>query len=131
MNWLILFFALECGLLPNTNAAMYQPDPRVAVEDLGFYALLEATVEAYGFYVGGEMRCFFWKEQRRLSFWPERMQYGFKAGWRCEHVEFGFRHYCVHPVLPYLALTGAPKQEWELAYEEFFVRVSGKIGGRR
>jgi len=127
MNWLVFVFALECGLLPNTGFAMYQPDLEYVVGAVGFYTDLSASVESYGFYVGGGMRNYFWKDREGISFWPYQMTFRFDAGWRNDFLDIGFRHYCMHPVVPFLELTGAPLCEWEGAYEELFIRVHGRL----
>lgn len=132
MSWLVLVFALELGILPQTGFVMYQPNPAYVVDQVGFYTDLSATVEAYGFYAGGGMRCYFWIDRDTVSFWPEQMTFLFEAGWRTEGLNVGFRHYCMHPVVPYLALTGAPPQNWEGSYEEIYIRFDGRVPlGRR
>ena len=59
--------------------------------------------------------------------WPYQMTFLFNAGWRNENIEIGFRHYCMHPVVPFLELTGAPTQNWECSYDELFIRVHGRL----
>ena len=127
MSWLVFVFALECGLLPNTGFVMYQPDLESVVGAVGFYTDLSASVESFGFYVGGGMRNYFWKDRGKIGFCPYQMTFRFDAGWRNENIEIGFRHYCMHPGVPFLELTGAPVCEWEGAYEELFVRIHGRL----
>jgi len=77
--------------------------------------------------VGGGMRNYFWKDRGEIGFCPYQMTFRFDAGWRNEFLDIGFRHYCMHPVVPWLALTEAPMCEWEGAYEELFVRIHGRL----
>jgi len=72
MNWLVFVFALECGLLPNTGFVMYQPDLDYVVGAVGFYTDLSASVESFGFYVGGGMRNYFWKIGKERASGPTR-----------------------------------------------------------
>jgi len=126
MDWLVFEFALECGLLPNTGFAIYQPDLKSVAGADGFYTALSASVESFGFYVGGGMRNYFWKMLEK-GFRPYQMTFRFDAGWRNDFLDIGFRHYCMHPVVPFLGLTGAPPQNWECAYEVLFFRIHGRL----
>jgi hypothetical protein len=126
MHWLYFIFALEAGVLPNTSFLMYQPDLRYIIGAVGFYTELEASIEAWGFYVGGAVRTNMWPQQEGLSFWPFQMTYRFEAGWRNQWFTLGFRHYCMHPVVPYLQLTGAPTQLYEGIYEEIYIRINAR-----
>ena len=127
MSWLVFVFALEAGLLPHYGFVMYEPDLQAVFADHSFYTHLEASVEAYGFYVGGAMRCYFWKCRDGYDFSPYQMTFRFDAGWRNDFLNIGFRHYCMHPVVPFLALKGAPLCKWEASYEELFVRIEGRL----
>jgi len=127
MSWLVFVFALEVGLFPNNSFIMYQPNPAYVIDAVGFYTDLEASMESYGFYVGGGMRCYFWKDRDPLDFYPYQMTFSFDAGWRNEFFEIGFRHYCMHPVVPWLALTEAPECQWEGSYDEMFIRIYGRL----
>lgn len=122
MSWLTLFFALELGLLPNYGFVMYEPDATV-IADNSLYTDFEASVEVYGFYVGGGMRCYFWKDLDGYDFSPFQMTYRFDAGWRNDRLNIGFRHYCMHPVVPWSSQM--PEKNWEGAYEELFIRFEG------
>jgi hypothetical protein len=127
MSWLVFVFVLEAGLLPHYGFVMYEPDPAAVIQDLSFYTQLEASVEAYGFYIGGGMRCYFWKTRDDYDFSPFQMTFRFDAGWRNEWLNVGFRHYCLHPVMPWMPFVGAPQQNWEGAYEELFIRIDGRL----
>lgn len=125
MTWLAFVFALELGLLPNYGFVMYQPDPEYVIDQHALYTDLEASVEAGGFYLGGAMRCYFWAHRNDYGFSPFQMTYRFDAGWRNDRLNIGFRHYCMHPVVPWS--SHMPEKNWEGAYEELFIRLEGKI----
>lgn len=126
MNWLVFVFALECGMLPNTSFIMYQPNPEYVMNEIGFYTDLSASVEVKGFYIGGGMHNYFWKTIKGISFWPYQMTFLFNAGWRNDYVDVGFRHYCMHPVIPYAGLV-KPQQNWEGGYQELFIKFKGRL----
>jgi hypothetical protein len=125
MNTLLFIFALEAGVLPNYEFVIYQPDLDYVEADYSFYTSLEITAELYGFYLGGAMKCYMWRNTGRLNFHPYQMTYRFDAGWRNDWLTLGFRHYCIHPVIP-LAGVMLPEQNWEEAFEELFIRVDLK-----
>jgi len=129
MSWLVFIFALEAGFLPNYGFVMYQA-PEAVVAEHSLYVDMEASVEIHGFYVGGGMRCYMWKTIGDIEFYPYQMTYRFDAGWRNEWLNIGFRHYCQHPVMPWMPFQ-RPDQNWEGAYEELCFRVRGRIGGKR
>ena len=124
MSWLVLIFALECGLIPTDNFVMYQV-PIERVYDQAFYIQMEAEVELFDLlFIGGTVRTYVWKKQEGISFWPWRDGYLFKVGLRKGPFELGFRHYCTHPVIPYRYPI---QMNWEGAYEEIYFRVEGQL----
>jgi len=127
MNWLFFVFSLEMGILPQANFVMYQPDPQYVLGAFGLYTDLAATIEAYGFYAGGGMRCYMWATQPQIGFWPYQMTFMAEAGWRNDWLTIGFRHWCMHPIVPYLALIGPPPLSWEGGYEEIYVKIHGRL----
>jgi len=127
MNWLVFVFALETGMLPNYGFVMYEPDFQAVFAKHSFYTYMEASVETYGFYVGGAMRCYFWKTTNGYDFSPYQMTFRFDAGWRNKWLEIGFRHYCMHPVMPWITNYDTPQQNWEGSYEKIFVRFEGQM----
>lgn len=76
--------------------------------------------------VGGGRRNYFWKKLEK-GFRPYQMTFLFNPGWRNDFLDVGFRHYCMHPVVPFLGLTGPPPQNWECAYDELFIRIHGRL----
>ena len=127
VNTLLFIFALEMGILPNYEFLMYQPHPDYIEANCSFYISLDATAELYGFFLGGGMKCYMWRNTGRLNFWPYQMTYRFDAGWRNDWLTLGLRHYCIHPVIP-LAGVVLPVQNWEESFQELFVRVEIKRG---
>jgi hypothetical protein len=125
MTWLAFLFALEVGYMPVGDFVMHDPPGYVCLDE-SFYVHFDAEVVLfkYGF-VGGSIKTFMWKTADSYQFCPERDLYEFKVGLRFDHVELGWRHYCTHPVMPYLNswLGGA---KWEGGYEEVYLRLESK-----
>ena len=108
MQWLFLFFVLECGFLPEQPEAFIQGD--------SVYTQFEAEVVIYDlFFIGGSTRCVFTPIESSYQFRPQVMEYLFTTGLRYGPVEVGFRHQCDHK-REYLGVLGI--------YEEFYLRIS-------
>lgn len=123
MSWLALFFALELAVLPNGFIQTYDTD--LVHESLIGDGLVkmeaEATLFDY-FFVGGEMDCYLKVQDGDNPFFPVDMFYAFSAGARFDFLEIGFRHYCMHPIVPFLYHAEVSPQ-WEGSYEEIYLRV--------
>lgn len=129
MTFLALIFALEIGWLPNGGFVLYQV-PAVLDVSGNFYTDLQAEVWAWDhLYIGGGIKTFIWDEDGEWTFWPHSTLYNFGAGLRFGILTVGWRHFCAHPVMPYSILYD-PELRGEGAWDEVFVRVSGKIGGK-
>lgn len=126
MTWLALVFALELGALPSGGFLMYDPPAYQDWTGSG-YTELSASVElAKTLYAGGGVRTTVLSDGS-LNFWPEGAYYYFTAGVRWKGIEIFWRHYCIHPVVPYLPLTGDVRQVWEGSYDEIGIRISGTL----
>lgn len=132
MNWIALAFALELGWMPNGDFLMYDPPSFVSVAG-SYYTELEMRATAFGFlFVGGSVKSFVWLYEGEYTFAPERELYEFEAGLTRGPLEVGFRHYCTHPMWPYLwayqhgdAGYGQAAR-YEGAYEELYLRLEVK-----
>ena len=122
MNWLVLFFVLELGWMPNGDFDLYENplglDPKYSA-----YTELDAEVQLFGLlFVGGGIKTTVW-HFRSYKFFPHKAVYNFRFGARYGLLELGFRHYCIHPVIPYFS---NPHAIWEGAYEEVYLKISNK-----
>jgi hypothetical protein len=103
---------------------------------LGFRADLEFRAgidELYGF-IGGQMYNGSKIESLKdgpAGFNPVFDDYQFRAGARTKHVEIGYEYHCVHPIMTYLIDDKAMGWKKEGAYSKFYIKVSGKIGGKK
>jgi hypothetical protein len=132
MNWIVLAFALQFGFSPETWAIMYSPPRGLnTIEQQQFYVAMDAEVRLWDFlYVGGSLGVPMWKSGEGYTFWPSELQSVTRAGVRFGPVEVGWSHLCSHPVVPGLPLW-EPQVLWEGGYDEFHVKVSGQIGGKK
>jgi hypothetical protein len=122
MKWLTLAFALELGILPMSSWVMYDP-PATVQEQPEFYQQFEARAILWDhLFLGGDVRIYDWMAKEEISFWPSRGAFTLNAGVAFGDIELGFRHYCTHPIVPYMPIqTG--KAKWEGAYEEIYLRL--------
>lgn len=111
--------------MPAGDFRMHDPPGHVSFED-SFYVHLEAEAVFFdSLFFGGSIRTFMWHVQNSYVFYPERDLYEFRAGVRLSSMELGFRHFCTHPVMPYLGLD-TEQTRWEGGYEEVYLRLQTK-----
>jgi len=91
-----------------------------------FYTRLESYFHLKSFYIGGEIETVVKKLKYGYTFFPEKSTYKMALGFDFDGVELGFRHYCIHPTIPYIHPDLQPA--WKGSYEEIFIRFSGKTG---
>ena len=129
MTWLAFAFALELGVQPFGTLRAYEPLVPAANE-WTFYQKAEARVYLWDLlFAEGQVEIYDWRD-RDLSFWPDRAGFEVGAGLRWKILEIGFRHYCTHPIIPRFSIP-ASNWRWEGGYEEIYLRLEGKIGGRK
>jgi hypothetical protein len=90
------------------------------------YVDLDVELRAWDIlFVGGNAKTYMTKYAEMKSFSPNTMEYAFTAGLRFGIVEVGFRHYCMHPVIPWIYhIEVAP--QWEGSYEELYLKITGE-----
>lgn len=131
MSWLALVFAFEIGFLPMGTVETYDYHI-ISTNSLAgdYYATLAVEAILWDFlFIGGDVRT----EMKRLAgsrdFCPHTTNYGFEAGVRLEPIEIGFRHRCIHPVVPWLRNKYSKyiDNNWEGAYEEIYLRLEAEL----
>lgn len=123
LGTLLFLYSMEVGFLPDAAFIMYQ-EPEIINISGSIYTDLEGVVSIGGVYIGGGIKTYVWAHSAK-AFWPHTTCYRFLAGFKLGILEFGFRHYCTHPVVPYLPCW-QPQQIFEGAVEELFIRASNK-----
>lgn len=127
MTWLAFIFALEIGFLPQGDFIMYEEFELIPVQ-YSIYTDLQAEIEIFDFFfVGGGVKTGAWYHGG-YTFFPHRSSYEFRAGFRWKLIEAGWRHYCFHPMTPFFGFGILDYRAiWEGAYDELYLRFSGRI----
>jgi hypothetical protein len=127
MTWLALAFWLELGFTPFDQFNMYIPTDSFLVIEQQYYAEFNVEVTAWNsLFVGGDVRIYAWRnEDHFIGFNPNRGAFLIFAGLRLNPFEIGFRHYCTHPIIPFIPREPAGII-WEGSYEEVYIRIGGK-----
>jgi hypothetical protein len=130
MNWLALVFALEIGILPNNGWIMYDPFEELLPAP-EFYQQLETRAVLWDhLFIGGQIRIYDWLTKGELNFWPSHASFLWEGGLSFGMLELGWRHFCTHPILPYLEYIPRGNRI-EGGYDEVYLRLEGKIGGQK
>jgi len=140
MNWLVLAFCLELGIIPNGAFLMYDrlpieyinesPYALTSVDVLNFgnsiYTDLqfEATVLDYLF-IGGGVKILM-LSTNDYTFDPHALNYNFVFGCRIGPMEIFWRHYCMHPQMTYM-YDYIPLDGWEGMYDELGIKIEGQV----
>jgi hypothetical protein len=129
MQWIALFFVLELGWMPQGEFVMYRSwvlDEFFPVKYTAYTDLEAEVVFFEHVFMGGGVKTSVWKlDEDGWTFFPHKAVYRFSVGARVGIFEFGFRHFCIHPVTPFFDWL-EPQALWEGAYEEIYVRVSNR-----
>ena len=128
--FLVLLFNLEMGYMPLDTWRGYTPAFYVdRGVDIPLYVDVSFRLDILDFvFVGGSVRTeLTMKEMKAGSFSPHLMNYGFTAGIHYQGFEIGFRHHCLHPIVPYMTAQNGFRLGFEGAYEEIYVKFEGKI----
>jgi len=87
------------------------------------YTTIAADVEYEGFYVGGQMDCYYLAE-KVTNYKPFQNTYIFRAGYRRDGFTLGFEHSCFHPFSTYATIFPAEiKPKYEGFVDKVFVRI--------
>jgi len=123
MKWLSMFFVFEMAMLPLGFIQTYETDI-VRTESLVGSANVKMDIQAEMFdlfFVGGGITTNLRTQDAPNPFIPVDVFYSFNAGIKFQFIEAGFRHYCMHPIVPFLYHAEISPQ-WEGAYEEIYIK---------
>jgi len=119
--------SFEFGITPEDKMNVYLPEfwSEAAANKVSFYFNLETKIEIKKFYIGGGIKTFAGKSiSDAKEFVPYKATYKFMTGFEFDKFEIGFRHYCIHPVVPYITFDNPAI--FHGAYEELYIRFSTK-----
>lgn len=129
MNWLLFMFMLEVGFLPQGDLVMYNSETIAEVYPVQWLGYTDLGMEIQLgniLFVGGGVKTMLFahpSDVLNVGFFPYGAQYRVNAGIRFRGVEVGFRHYCIHPVMPWVGIVKDYEPTWEGWYEEVYFRV--------
>ncbi len=115
--------AFECGITPYDNMNVYVAEfwQEVTGNKISFYFDLETQLKYKGFFIGGGIKTFAGKPITKIKeFHPYKTTYKFLVGYEYKNFQIGFRHYCIHPVVPYVTFDSPII--FQGAYEELYIR---------
>ena len=124
MKIIMFLLTLEMGIIPGGHLKMYEFN-RDVYQVMSFYGdfNFEARMFDNRLFFGIDNKIYIWKVENNKTFKPDAINFIFFAGLRInEHVEFGFRHYCDHPIKAWN--TGDESNIFERWYEEIYVKLN-------
>lgn len=127
MNWLIFLFAFEFGVSPQVGILAYNETISADSLEYGvYYTQLEAEAELWEhLFISGSIRTYI-LPSGTVNFSPREVVYDFSIGMRWQPFEFGWRHRCFHPIMPYLPTLDIDVRGIEGGYDEIYLRVEVK-----
>lgn len=126
INILAILFSIEFGFLPIDNFELHQT---WKTENYNNY-YMENTIELsiYDiFYLGGDTRITA-SNINIKNFYLSEIWFNFFLTLKFKGFEIGFRHFCEHPLMPYISKNGIGEIIAEGAYEEIYIKYTAKVG---
>jgi len=120
---MILLFIFELGFMPTMAGAEYDFIESICRTDTGYHAELGVGAEWRGLFIGGNVDVTMLAKKQKLQFWPISLLSEFHLGYRRGVFEVGYRHQCIHPVVPYGG-TWMPEILKDQARSEAYVRLT-------
>jgi hypothetical protein len=122
MTWLVLVMAVQLGFYPQGGVVMYEPLSIIDASGM-FYQQMEAKAVLFGLVeFGGSVKVNDWIERGSVNFWPEGLASEFFVHVLIGPITVGWRHECIHPVMPYLPVSKASAL-WDSWTDDVFVRA--------
>jgi len=120
MSWLLLLFYIELGSVVDNEWVMYE-----AASDLHqspqYYTELGARAEMFDhLFIEGMVKTRMYSRNDNYTYRPFTDEYTIGMGLMFGNIEVGFRHFCTHPVIPYIE-TVSPGIRYEGGYEELYI----------
>ena len=123
MKIIMFLFFLEMGIIPAGHLEMYEYT-RDVYQELSFYGDFKFEVQMFDnhLFYGVGNKIHMWKVIGNKSFKPDAINFLFFAGFRInENIEFGFRHYCDHPIKAWDDGSNTFLERW---YEEIYIKLN-------
>ena len=114
--------ALMIGLIPLMTFYYWDSEYKQAY-DTAYYINLDVEADYKGFFVGGYYQSTFYSSQG-FGFEMDNDIFEFRAGWKSDNVEIGFKHNCSHPLVSYLWQHPDLINLREGGWQEFYLKLS-------
>lgn len=128
MSWIAVLFAIEAGFMPMNSWIEYPHTDGTAIAET-YYTHLDGEALLFdAVFVGGHVTTYMVPAEYGFS--PTGATYEFRAGFRFEPLDVGFRHVCgPHPVnaYPQFGVRRDIDGAFEGAYEQVYVRLEGEL----
>lgn len=138
-DWLSGTIGFEVGYLPNSTFFIYNvKDPKYIIGndetltmDKSFKHSIYTDFDIHlvlfdYFFIGGSSKISMLSSEGSYTFFPNTALFRFDAGVEIESWMLGFRHYCMHPIMPYVSFYSY-ELDYEGSYEELYIRFEAKI----
>ena len=130
-DWLSGTIGFEIGYLPKSTFLIYNINEDIIVEDMAFkhsiYIDFDVHLVLFNYvFVGGSSKISMLSSEGDYTFFPNTALFRVDAGFEFKSWTLGFRHYCMHPIMPYLIFYYADL-DYEGNYEELYIRFEAKI----
>lgn len=112
---------IEFGMMPNGHFKMYEDNYNLNTK-YSLYSDIYLELEFVDhIFAGVKTQLYIWKAIEGYSFHPDYIEFLFTAGFRFNNVEFGYRHYCAHPVIAWIE-DNYGHSIWEYSYEQIYIK---------
>ena len=128
MNLIIFTFALKLAFVPSHSDVLYYIDYRhdVCYTENYFYINSFIQIDIFdAFFIKGNINIPMFLKKDSFYFSPFNLGSTISAGLNYSIFEFGWTHYCIHPVIPSYFMDHAIKYEGK--HDEFYIEIKGHI----
>jgi hypothetical protein len=125
-SWLVLSLYFTFGYIPEGQIVMYSPPSRV-VDSGMFYQQFDVEANLFKWInVGGTIKVEDWILRDEFSFLPQSLLSAVYVEVEKGPITLGFKHTCIHPVIPYQPIFGLDSL-MDAFRQEIYLRVGGKL----
>ena len=126
------YYLVSFGFVPNENFFRYYEDSiyvAIASSDNKYLFTNDVEIEFTSpkefYYIGGTIQTNFARRNKSHSMFVIQNSYNFSTGLRIDKIEFGYTHYCTHPIAMSLSNKGNKNSVYG-AYDKFHISISNK-----
>ena len=117
--------SLEIGLMPKGHLKMYEFS-RSIYRGMSFYGDFNFETQWFDnmLFIGVGAKIYLWKIKNTYQFSPDAVDFVFFAGVNIsDGVILGYRHYCKHPIIPWIN-SSYLGSIWEQSLDEIYIKIT-------